>query len=91
MTVSSNAIPEALRYSCLHWASHLAAALAAALGQNAVTEIQALVSTFVDHHLLHWFECLSVLKELESGIMSLDIAYEAISVSAKVTWINNID
>ena len=80
---NANAIPEALRYSCLHWASHLAQALVAALAQNAVAEIQALVSTFVNQHLLHWFECLSALKELESGIMSLDIAYEAISVSTK--------
>ena len=85
MTVPSqehNAIPEALQYSCLHWASHLARALAA-LAQDAMTEIQALVSTFADQHLLHWFECLSALKELESGITSLDIAYEAISVSTK--------
>ena len=84
MTASSNAIPEALRYSCLYWASHLAQVLAAALVQNAATEIQALVSTFVKQHLLHWFECLSALRELESGIMALDIAYEAISVSTKV-------
>ena len=84
MMVSSshepNTNPEALRYSCLHWASHLAQALA----QNAVAEIQALISKFVDQHLLHWFKYLSALKELESGIMLLDIAYEAISVSMKV-------
>ena len=82
MTYSSshkpNAIPEALRYSCLHWASHLTHSLAGTLAQTAVTE---LVSEFVDNHLLHWFECLSALGELESGIKSLDRAYEAISVS----------
>ena len=82
----ANAVPEALRYSCLYWASHLAQALVAAPSQNAVTEIQTLVSTFVDNHLLHWFECLSALKELESGVMSLDIAYKAISVSTKIVW-----
>ena len=85
MTVSSNTIPEALRYSCLHWASHLAQALVASLAQTAVTEIQVLVSTFVEQHLLHWFEYLSALKELESGIKLLDMAYEAILVSTKVT------
>ena len=73
-----NAIPEALQYSCLHWASHLAHSLSSALAQTAVAE---LVSEFVDNHLLHWFECLSALGELRSGIKSLDIAYEAISVS----------
>ena len=78
----SNAISEALRYSCLHWASHLAQAPAAALAQDA--EFRALVLVFVDQHLLHWFECLSALKELKSNITSLDIAYEVISVSTKV-------
>ena len=85
VTVSSshdpNAIPEALWYSCLHWASHLVQALVAGLSQDA--EFRALVLAFVDQHLLHWFECLSVLKDLESGITSLDMAYEAISVSTK--------
>ena len=79
-----NAIPEALRYSCLHWASHLAQALVAALDPNSATEIQTLVLTFVEQHVLDWFECLSPLRELESGITSLDIAYEATSVSMKV-------
>ena len=87
-----NIIPEALRYSCLHWASHLEHVLAAALAQNAMTEIQALVSAFVEQHLLHWFECLSALRELESGITSLDIAYNAISVCVqRLLQINNID
>ena len=76
-----NAIPEALRYSCLHWASHLAHALAGTPAQTAVTEIRNLVSEFVNDHLLHWFECLSALRDLESGIKSLDTANEAISVS----------
>ena len=35
MTVSSNTNPDALRYSFLHWAAHLAQALAASLAQNA--------------------------------------------------------
>ena len=73
-----NAIPEALQYSCLHWASHLAHCLAGAVVQTAVIE---LISEFVDKHLLHWFECLSALSELKLGIKSLDVAYEAISVS----------
>ena len=79
-----SAIPEALRYSCLHWASHLAHALSGTLADTAVTEIRDLVSEFVNKHLLHWFECLSALRELESGIKSLDTANEAISVSTKL-------
>ena len=83
MTVSSDVNLEAVRYSCLHWTSYFAQALAAAPAQNAVSEILALVSTFIEQHLLHWFECLSTLGELESGIKALDVAYEAISVSVK--------
>ena len=78
-----NAIPEALRYSCLHWASHLAHALSGTLADTVVTEIRDLVSEFVDRHLLHWFECLSALRELESGIKSLDTANKVISVSTQ--------
>ena len=83
MTPEPNAIPEALWYSCLHWASHLAHTLAGALAQTSVTELRGLVSEFVNDHLLHWFECLSALRELESGIKSLDTANEAISVSTQ--------
>ena len=40
--ICSYPIPEALRYSCLYWASHLAQVLAAALVQNAATESKPL-------------------------------------------------
>ena len=81
------AILEALWYSCLYWASHLAHALAGTLAQTALTEIRNLVSEFVDDHLLHWFECLSALRELESGIKLLDTANKAISVSTQLSRI----
>ena len=76
-----NTISEALQYSCLHWASHLTHTLSGALADTAITEIRDLVSEFVDGHLLHWFECLSALRELESGIKLLHTANKAISVS----------
>jgi hypothetical protein len=79
-----NVIRHGVRYSCLHWASHLAYALEAASAQNSVSEVQDLLSEFVDKHLLHWFESLSTLRELE-GIKSLDRAKEAISVSANLS------
>ena len=72
-------IPEALGYSCLHWASHFAITVG-----NGVSELRGvipLLSKFVYEHLLHWFECLSALGVLESGIQSLDRACQAISVS----------
>ena len=71
-------IPEALRYSCIHWASHLAEAIARSPGH---VQTLGFLSEFADEHLLHWFECLSALGELESGIVSLKKAREALSVS----------
>ena len=74
-------IPEAVRYSCLHWASHLADMLAdpPAYVGRALEDLRI----FADEHILHWFECLSVLGELESGLKSLSRAVEAISVSVQ--------
>jgi hypothetical protein len=70
-------IPEGLKYSCLHWAAHLAEVLPAQPGTNVLTALRHFLHT----HLLHWIECLSVLGELGTGIKSLRIASAALSVS----------
>ena len=72
-------IPEALRYSCLHWASHLADRFSHSLAN--VSPVLENLRAFADEHLLHWFECLSVLGELETGLKSLGKANEMLSVS----------
>ena len=73
-------ISEALKYSCIYWASHLA-------------ELQApdmdLIPTlhfFVHNHLLHWMECLSIVGELPEGLKSLRNASNALSVSTSPEW-----
>ena len=70
-----NVIPEALRYSSLHWASHLTDTL----GNSSLMLVY--LSRFARNKLVHWFECLSAIGELESGIKSLSRAKEATSVS----------
>ena len=75
-----NVIPEALRYSCLYWASHLADAFAHAPAN--VSPAVEHFRTFVDEHMLHWFECLSAFGELETGLKSLAKANGIFSVSA---------
>ena len=74
-------IPEALRYSCLYWAVHLSDAFSHPL----VDIYPALehLRTFVNEHLLHWFECLSAIGELETGLNSLSKANETLSVSVQ--------
>ena len=72
-------IPESLRYTCMYWSSHLEHALAHPSADSAQTI--GLLSKFADGHLLHWFECLSAMGELESGVGSLTQVQEAVSVS----------
>ena len=71
-------ISEALRYSCLDWAFHLLKALP----PSEPSRMLDCLSVFADKHLLHWFECLSAIGELESGVKSLRNAKEAALVSA---------
>jgi hypothetical protein len=69
-------ISDALKYSCIYWASH---SFEARLPR--VNLIDALDS-FLHKHLLHWIECLSELSELKTGIPSLRSAATALSVSS---------
>jgi hypothetical protein len=70
-------VSEALKYSCLHWAVHLAGVQL----ERPNTNVLAALGDFLKTHLLHWIECLSVLGELGTGIISLRNATTAISVS----------
>ena len=70
-------IPEALKYSCLHWAFHLVGIQPELPGPKIATAL----CHFLRTHLLHWMECLSVLDELETGIETLRIASTSLSVS----------
>ena len=72
---NSGKISEALKYSCLYWASHLFEA------QLSGVDLIDALDTFLHKHLLHWMECLSVLGELQKGIPSLKSAATALSVS----------
>ena len=68
-------ISEALKYSCIYWATHLFK-----VQLSGVKLIDAL-DIFLHKHLLHWIECLSVLGELQTGMQSLKSASTVLSVS----------
>jgi hypothetical protein len=72
---NSGKISEALKYSCLYWASHFFEA------QLSGVDLIDALDTFLHKHLLHWIECLSELGELQTGIPSLRSAATALSVS----------
>lgn len=68
-------ISQALKYSCLYWAAHLA-------------EVKVFddvlfnaLSIFLHEHLLHWIECLSMLGGLQTGLKSLGNIVTVLSVS----------
>jgi hypothetical protein len=72
---SAGKISEALKYSCLFWASHLAEVHVS--GTDLVTTLHS----FLHQHLLHWIECLSAQGELQTGSTSLRSASATLSVS----------
>jgi len=77
-------ISDALKYSCLYWASHLAEV------QASGTDLVPTLRHFLHAHLLHWIECLSILGELQTGVKSLGSASEALSVSGSRNIIKNV-
>ncbi|KIM36380.1 hypothetical protein M413DRAFT_292432 [Hebeloma cylindrosporum] len=70
---NTSKISEALKYSCLYWASHLAEV------QLPGTDVLSTLRCFVHEHLLHWMECLSILGELHTVPKSLGSASDALS------------
>ena len=68
-------IPEALKYSCVYWAAHLAQV------RVIDTVLIDALRVFLHEHLLHWIECLSTLGELQTGLKSLSSIVTVLSVS----------
>jgi nucleoside-triphosphatase THEP1 len=68
-------ISEALRYSCIYWADHLAEV------KDFDTTLIDSLRIFLHEHLLHWIECLSILSELQTGLKSLGGIGTVLSVS----------
>ncbi|KAJ7842672.1 hypothetical protein B0H14DRAFT_2309292, partial [Mycena olivaceomarginata] len=72
------AIPAGLQYACFHWVSHLSLAVDdLPAGPDIISSLQ----TFVNEHLLHWFECLSILKKLNVAVDCLQRAMSLRSVN----------
>ena len=59
-----NAVPPQLRYACLHWVDHLLNA-GQARKQSKCLEDNKQVHTFLQLHLLHWLEALTLLREAD--------------------------
>jgi hypothetical protein len=68
-------ISEALKYSCIYWAAHLAEV------KIFDPELTDALCVFLHKHLLHWMECLSTLSELQTGLKSLGSIVNVLLVS----------
>jgi hypothetical protein len=69
-TISTH-IPERLSYACVYWTSHLTAT-----GKEEIQhadDVRQLLNIFLHDHVLHWMECLSLLRQLRVAIESLRV------------------
>ena len=76
----SNKVSKALKYSCVYWASHLAELQLCGDESDLITALRI----FLEKHLLHWIEYLSVIGELQTGLTSLRGVATALSVSSSL-------
>jgi hypothetical protein len=76
MVGCDSSISQALKYSCVYWASHIADARQMQGG------LMEALDEFLQKHLLHWMECLSVLGELRTAFESFRNVATALSVSS---------
>ncbi|KAF2966119.1 hypothetical protein GQX73_g7442 [Xylaria multiplex] len=56
-----------MRYACVYWIDHLNDAEMAVVGRQDLDD-DGLVYRFLKEHILHWFEALSLLKIIDSGV-----------------------
>jgi hypothetical protein len=68
-------LPEDVEYACLFWIDHVCNI------KDEVTPILESLDAFLDHHLLHWFEAMSILKRSRTTIMLLNNLLGWITVS----------
>lgn len=71
-------IPDALQYSCMHWASHICA-VPYSRGMKAA---QSLDEFFKDCKPLYWIEVLSVMGRITAGVQALRQMRSWVKVSA---------
>jgi len=65
-TNNNDIFPEDVTYACIFWVDHICAI------QDDLPPIESLLRTFIDQHVLHWFEAMSVLKKFSLVIALLD-------------------
>jgi hypothetical protein len=65
------ALPDVLKYVCLHWVAHLVL-----LTPSDAATIADALETFARAHLLHWLECLTLMDQLNAAVELLNRAID---------------
>jgi hypothetical protein len=61
-----------MKYSCILWTDHLTSLRDMPQYEAELTELMgSAVLEFLEEHILHWLECLSLLRKLSSGLKSI--------------------
>jgi hypothetical protein len=74
-------LPAELRYACLHWVQHLQRSKAYPCDDSPV-------HVFLQKHLLHWLEALSLLGKVSEGVLAI-ISLESIVTVSGMRSISN--
>ena len=77
--VATESLPEDASYSCSFWIDHISAIV------DEFALITDQLSNFMLHHLLHWFEAMSISKRSRDTILLLDRLSDWILVSHSAT------
>jgi hypothetical protein len=64
--LAGETLPEDVKYACLFWIEHICAI------KEGISSVIIHLDVFVNQHLLHWLEAMSILKESRNSIGLLD-------------------
>ena len=76
-------LPNELQYACLYWVRHI---------QRSETQLQddGQVHEFLQRHLLHWIEALSLMRKTSEGILAIASLGSMIAVSSSYCMCNGM-
>jgi hypothetical protein len=66
-------LPPEVEYACLYWVQHLK--------KSAALHESGMVHQFLQKHLLHWLEALSLMRKLDKGILAITSLEFLVNVS----------
>jgi hypothetical protein len=78
-TMRDQRIDESLRYSSLHWSSHLLS-ISGAYRDNRMHEVMAWLDKWIKTKLLQWIEVLALVNELGRAVKALSSIQEMLTV-----------